>query len=165
MLLPQRKSPRLKGYDYAQEGAYFVTTCVKSRKSFFATIDEKSISLTPAGEMLAYWWQQLPQKYTDVELDYFVVMPNHFHGIVCLNRHQQTLVEPSLSDVMRWFKAMTTNAYIRAVKEQDWQPFEGKLWQRSYHDHIIRTEADLNRIREYVLYNPERWQEDKFYNE
>jgi REP element-mobilizing transposase RayT len=164
MTLPQRKSPRLQGYDYSQEGAYFVTVCTQSRESLFGLITENMITLNPAGTMVQYWWQQLPQVYADVELDLFVVMPNHFHGIVCLNRYLQTTIQTSLPDVMRWFKTMTTNAYIRGVKECQWQPYTGKLWQRSYHDHIIRHEADLNRIREYVLHNPERWQEDKFYN-
>ncbi|GAB1420838.1 hypothetical protein MASR2M15_09620 [Anaerolineales bacterium] len=127
MSLPQRKSPRLYDYDYAQEGAYFVTVCIKSKESSFGLITENTIALKPAGTMIQHWWQQLPQKYGDVELDHFVVMPNHFHGIVCLNRHQQRHVQTSLPDIMRWFKAMTTNAYIRGVKENQWQAFADKL--------------------------------------
>jgi putative transposase len=66
----------------------------------------------------------------------------------------------SLAEVVQWFKTMTTNEYIRGVKQMGWAPFAGKLWQRNYYEHIIRDEADFNIIRAYVLENQERWQED-----
>lgn len=158
-----RKSPRLQGYDYSQEGAYFVTVCVQGRLSLFGCIEYQSFIASPAGRMVAYWWQQLPHKFPDVQLDGWVVMPNHFHGILCINRHGIKNAPTSLPDVMRWFKTMTTNAYIRGVNDDDLQPFVGHLWQRSYHDRIIRDESELNRIRDYVANNPSRWGEDTFH--
>ena len=164
MPLPQRKSPRLKGYDYSQEGAYFVTICTQLRFSLFGTIHESSMILNDAGKMLEHWWKELPNKFSDMQLlDYWVIMPNHFHGIVCLNRSKEQKEISSLPEIIRWFKTMTTNAYIRGVKEYQWQQFPKKLWQRSYHDRIIRNESDLNRIREYVISNPALWQKDIFY--
>jgi putative transposase len=164
--LPQRKSsPRLVGYDYAQEGAYFVTVCVQGRLSLFGNIENQSLTLNPAGEMVNLWWKRLPSRFSDVQLDPWIVMPNHFHGIIYLKRHIGKPICTNLSDVMHWFKTMTTNVYIRGVKARQWQAFDGSLWQRSFHDHIIRNEADLQRIQEYVLYNPSCWQEDTFYVE
>jgi len=154
----QRKSPRLRGYDYSREGAYFVTICQQNRACLFGEITDGELRLNSAGEMLRAWWERLPEKFPALEIDHFVVMPNHFHGIVLLDGGQI-----GLSAAMQWFKAMTTNAYIRGVKEQTWSSFEKRLWQRSYHDHIIRDERGLEMIRGYVLTNPARWSEDTFY--
>ena len=70
---------------------------------------------------------------------------------------------PDLSQVMQWFKTMTTNAYIRGVKNDGWRPFPGKLWQRSFHDRIVRDRDELDRIRRYIVNNPARWEEDNEY--
>jgi len=150
--------------------------------------------LNDAGKMVTQWWTKLPGKFPDVDIDLFVVMPNHFHGIVIINRADIELatvgghprmppdvtgnigttaggyIDPplpqtGLSNAIQWFKIMTTNAYIKGVKHDYWQPFPGKLWQRSYHDHIIRNETSLNKLREYILYNHARWREDTFYSE
>lgn len=71
--------------------------------------------------------------------------------------------EVSLSEVVQWFKTMTTNEYIRGVKQSEWQPFPGRLWQRNYYEHIIRNEIEWNQIREYIQLNPMRWQEDELH--
>ncbi len=157
---PQRKSPRLHGYDYAQAGAYFVTICQQSRACLFGDIADGELRLNPAGEMVRAWWERLPEKFPAVEIDYFVVMPNHFHGIVLLDGKSTTL-----SQAIGWFKAMSTNAYMQGVNERGWTPFERRLWQRSFHDHIIRDERGLEMIRGYVMTNPSRWAEDTFYGE
>ena len=163
--LPQRKSPRLKDYDYSQEGAYFVTVCVQDRLSLFGHVEGDTMTLNPAGESVAYWWQELSNRYEDIQLDLWVVMPNYFHGIVYINRHDTKHVITSLSDALQCFKTMTTNAYIRGVKTGNWKRFNRKLWQGRYHDHIIRNDADLNRIQEYVLTNSARWKTDIFYED
>ena len=155
---PRRKSPRLKGYDYTRNGAYFVTVCVQNRLSLFGNVSGEMMVLNAAGEMVAEMWHNTHEKFTDVQLDHFVVMPNHFHAVVVLHSGGT-----GLPDVMQWFKTMTTNAYIRGVKADHWTPFAGKLWQRSYHDHIIRDEAGLNAIRAYILINPARWSQDAFF--
>ena len=161
--LPRRKLMRLQGYDYSQEGAYFVTICVEHRLHLFGSIQNETMHLNPAGKMIVGWWQKVSEKYPDVELDQWVVMPNHFHGIVVLCRDTPMPRQTALSDVMRWFKSMTTTAYIRGVHAEQWTPFPGSLWQRSYYDHIIRSESDLQRIREYIHQNPTRWHVDKLY--
>jgi len=161
--LPQRKSPRLKDFDYSQEGAYFITICIQDRVSLLGHIDNQIMNYSSAGEMVAQYWNKLPEKYDDIQLDFWVVMPNHFHGILVINRYQNNTVQTSIPVAMKWFKAMTTNAYIRNVKLYDWQRFNKRLWQHSYHDHIIRNEPDLNRIREYVQNNPALWEKDTFY--
>lgn len=159
MTLPQkshsnRRSPRLQEYDYAQNGAYFVTICIQNRVCLFAEPD--TLQLSPAGKMVELVWQQLPTQFPTIELDAFVVMPNHLHGIIVLTQR-----DLGLPDVMQWFKSLTTHEYIKGVKSSHWPAFEGKLWQRSYYDHVVRNDDDLNRIREYIALNPMRWELDE----
>lgn len=161
--LPQRKSPRLKDYDYSEEGTYFVTVCIQDRLSLLGHIHNQNMNDSPSGEVVKQYWIKLPTKYDDIQLDFFVVMPNHFHGIIVINHFENSKMNTSIPDALKWFKAMITNAYIRGVKSHNWQRFNKRLWQQSYHDHIIRNEADLNRIREYVQTNPARWEMDTFY--
>ena len=157
---PQRKSPRLDGYDYSQEGAYFITICVRDRRHLLGHIVKDAMQLNAAGKMVATWWQELEKKFVSISLDAFVIMPNHLHGILLQYDSTQ-----SINDVLRWFKTMTTNAYIKGVKVSEWQAFDRRLWQRSYHDHIIRDELGLRYLREYIIYNPAKWAEDTFYND
>ena len=129
-------------------------------------IEDENINLTDLGKMIEHWWQRIPTKFEKVVLDEYVIMPNHLHGIITMRSHQGRRAEriegncASLSDIMRWFKTMTTNRYITGVKDEGWQPFRGKLWQRNYYEHIVRDESGLNKIREYVRYNPLKWHSD-----
>ena len=109
--------------------------------------------------MVDEWWGKIPAKFPGTSLDYSVVMPNHFHGIIILVQENE-LFSPSLPEIIQWFKTMTTNAYIRGVKEKGWEPFMGKLWQRNYYEHIIRNETELDRIRAYIELNPAAWDKD-----
>ena len=155
---PQRRSPRLKDYDYTCEGAYFVTICVQHRLCLFGDVIDGDLRPSDAGIMVAQWWEKLPDKYADVSLDAYVVMPNHFHGIVAMFRDES---RPSLTRILQWHKTMTTNDYIRGVKQHRWTPFPGKLWQPSFYDHIIRHEESLDKTREYIANNPSQWHLDK----
>lgn len=158
-----RRSIRLKGYDYSQAGCYFVTICVQMRECLFGEIGTGGLHLHDAGLMLEDWWSRLPNKYAGVETDAFIVMPNHIHGILVFNPPEGSLVRECAADlgnVVSWFKTMTTNAYIRGVKEFDWPRFQGTLWQRNYYEHIIRTEDELDSIREYIGNNPAQWASD-----
>ncbi len=113
-----------------------------------------------AGQMVQTWWTELASKFPSVALDEFVVMPNHVHGVIRISEHAN--VPPvSLVRLVAWYKTMTTNAYIRGVKANSWKRFSGTLWQRSFYDHVVRNEEDLNRIRQYILDNPARWAEDQ----
>jgi putative transposase len=163
----RRKSSRLSGYDYSQEGAYFVTVCVQGRQDLLGTIIDATTRLSPAGHMIGKWWSELERKFPSVKIDpYHVVMPNHFHGILF---NSATIASgakgghagPPLQKIVQWFKTMTTNEYIHGVKEHGWPSFKGNLWQRSFYDHVIRDEASLNRIREYIANNPLRWDLDR----
>jgi REP element-mobilizing transposase RayT len=162
---PHRKSPRLIGYDYAQNGAYFVTICQQNRLHLFGSVVDGHMKLNAAGNMIVTYWHELRNKYAFATVEDFVVMPNHVHGIVIIHSDPRPEHNTPLAEVVKWFKIMTTNGYIRGVNNSGWTAFEGKLWQRSYHDHIIRNENEYLTIRNYVRENPARWLEDRFYND
>jgi putative transposase len=182
-----RHSIRLKGYDYSQAGLYFITICIKDRKCLLGKIIDGKMILNDAGLMVEKWYYELKNKYPYIECGEFIVMPNHFHCIVinngsrvpvsigadlCVcpkstNESEHDLGEHAGSPLRRmvqWFKTMTTNEYIRGIKNHGWQPFNGKLWQRNYWEHIIRDEKSHQRISVYILNNPDKWQNDKFHN-
>ncbi len=173
----QRKSIRLKDYDYSQAGGYYVTIVAQGRECLFGEIRAGEMVLNEAGRMILKWWNELPNKFPSITLDAFVIMPNHFHGIilihetvgadlrVCPGAGAHTgapLPRPnaSLSHIIQWFKTMTTNEYIRGIKQSGWLPFAGKLWQRNYYEHIIRDQSDYERIAYYIAVNPTKWDED-----
>ena len=149
--LPQRKSLRLVEYDYAQEGAYFITVCTQQKACLFGDIIGDAMVLNDAGKMVEKVWDAIPEQYPGIETDEFVVMPNHVHGILVITDGL------SLPDVVHRFKSMTTNHYIRGVKQQDWRAFDRKLWQRNYFERVIRHERELHDVRTYIANNPLKW--------
>lgn len=163
---PQRKSPRLQGYDYGQSGAYFVTLCTHLREHLFGAIKEGEMTLSEYGKIAGSLWQGIPDHYPDVELDAFVVMPNHVHGIVVIvplndspsrTGHALSLRKsPSLSNIVGSYKS----AVSREIRS--YQP-DVTVWQSRFHDHIIRNESSLNHIRSYIIHNPQLWEKDTFY--
>ncbi len=170
---PHRRSIRLKGYNYAQEGAYFVTICTQGRACLFGRIEEEAVLLSGAGWMVQTVWESLPRRFSGVELDAYVIMPNHLHGIVVLvgaplvgalaragTRPAPTKTDPALGDIVGAFKSIASNLYIRGVLEAGWLPFHRRLWQRNYYEHIIRNRADLARIRQYINDSPAHWVDD-----
>lgn len=180
--LHHRRSIRLKGYDYAQAGAYFVTINLEHRLCLFGEIKNGAMNLNPAGKMVLRVWEEIPQKYPGVDIDAFVVMPNHIHGIIVLgdllnqldDNHvgvglvptlakgrATTRVAPTLGDVIGGFKSITTNQYIKGVKTQGWPAFNERLWQRNYHERILRDEDELNVRRNYIIHNPLNWNTDE----
>lgn len=181
-----RRSIRLKGRDYSQSGAYYMTICTQNRLCLFGNVINKEMILNDAGNMIEKWWFELPNKFSSVELDCFIIMPNHIHGILFINNNDGTVgvdlrVYPNdaktiiqgrhiglplpthFPTIMQWLQTMITNEYIRNVKNNDWPPFNGKLFQRNYYEHIIRDENDLNRIRQYIINNPANWEKDENY--
>jgi REP element-mobilizing transposase RayT len=175
----------LKGYDYATSGAYFVTICAQERENQFGQIKNGEMELNEAGKMVENWWMDISKRFEGVERDEFILMPNHFHGIVVLvgadrrvcpdgldgpGKLEKTAdkrdlkpgghIGPPLQKILQWFKTMTTNEYLKNVKNHDWPPFPGRLWQRNYYEHVIRNENSLNKIREYIIQNPHRWNFD-----
>jgi len=177
-----RRSVRLTGYDYSQPGYYFVTICTQNGRPLFGEIQKGAMILNDAGKMIGRWWNELKNKYANIEIDEYVVMPNHCHGIinivgtvvgadlcVCPGPEKKgehagsPLQEWPIYKMIQWFKTMTTNEYIRNVKQNHWKPFDGKLWQRNYYEQIVRNETSLQRIRKYIVNNPCQWQQDELF--
>jgi REP element-mobilizing transposase RayT len=151
----------LSNYDYTTPGSYFVTVCVQRRACVLGDIVDGDVELSDVGHMVQTHLKLAVDRYPSVELDAFVLMPNHLHVIFNIGwatgENQDGI---SLSRVMNWFKSATTNEYIRHVKTGDWPRFPGTFWQVDYHDHIVRDQEDLDRIREYIVGNPGRWELD-----
>jgi putative transposase len=244
-LIHHRCSIRLKGYDYSKAGRYFVTICCQDRMCLFGRIENHEMTLNDAGKMIDKWFLEIPLKFPDIAVGAYVVMPNHFHGIIintgiqpavcgdapvgadlcvrpendcirpendcirydndcirndndcirpendcirydndcirndndCIRNDndcirydiggEHTAINPGehvgspLPRVVQWFKTMTTNEYIRGVKNLNWERFNGKLWQRNYYEHIIRDEKSFIAISNYIIANPANWNNDE----
>jgi putative transposase len=163
----RRKSLRLRQYDYSQPGAYFVTICTKDRENRFGEIVDGQMRRNGSGAIVHSCWNDLPVHFPNVGLDAFVVMPNHVHGIIILtddnvgatSRRPNTRAgrpRPYLGNVVAYFKYQSA----KRINEQQNAPGV-PFWQRGYHDHIIRDDRSLDRIREYIVQNPQRWSSDK----
>jgi putative transposase len=209
-----RRSIRLRGYDYATTNPYFVTICAHQGASLFGEVIDPEMHLNLAGQMAEKWWNKLAEKFPRTLTDSVRIMPNHLHAIFVIVGSGLDVVprfgigleeldldgaeendgmvrslkyervsegghvgpplpsgnvpgklsgraRPTLGQMIQWFKTMTTNEYIREVKNSAWPSFAGKLWQRNYYEHIVRNEVSLNRIREYISDNPVRWHLDR----
>jgi putative transposase len=158
-----RRSIRLKGFDYSQAAIYFVTICVQNRECLFGTLSQHQMLLNDAGKMVSEEWLALSARFTAVVLDEFIVMPNHFHGIIYIS--SDAIDRPTLGKIIGAFKSIATDRYILGVKESDWTPFDRRLWQRNYYEHIVRDDATLQQIQQYVRDNPSTWQTDSLHPE
>jgi len=161
-----RRSIRLRGYDYSQAGAYFVTICTNNRECLFGEVVDGEMRWNDAGRMVNKCWYEIPAHFPHVELDAFVVMPNHVHGIIVVGApfmapHDSGAMNqgamnraPTLGGMVRSFKAVAT----RRLRQAGCSAF---AWQRNYYEHIIRNEESLDRIRRYIADNPARWSFDR----
>ena len=159
---PRRKNLRLQGYDYSQHGAYFITICTQGKRSLFGPVGADSIS----ARMLRWVLEKTLDQYTNVSCPDFVIMPNHVHCVLVLDRTgagADMESAPTISDIIQTFKRMSTIEYIRLVKAGDVPAFDKRVWQRSFYDHVIRDEPDYLRIAEYISENPAKWMEDEYY--
>jgi putative transposase len=150
-----RRSIRLGGYDYSSAGAYFITVCVEARRCAFGEVDQDAVKLAPAGEIVRAVWCELPQKYAELELDAFILIPNHLHAIIGICPEfvgARSPRPPSLGTIMGFFKYESTKRVNTGFGTPG-----AKLWQRSYYDHVIRGNRLLDLIREYIETNPRRW--------
>jgi len=156
-MLKQRKSNRLRNYDYSQGGYYFITICTQDRIEWFGKIQNGVIELNENGAIAVKQWIWLGEQYPYVVLDSYAVMPNHFHGIMGINagngRGRSLQKIKSLSELVGAFKT-TSSKLIHRIG------VGGFLWQKSFYDHIIRDELSLNRIRKYIMNNPKQWDTD-----
>jgi len=160
---------RLRQYNYSQPGYYFVTLCVKNRECIFGDVKNDVMILNIYGKIAYQYWMDIPNHYSNILLDKFVIMPNHIHGIIIIkpttNRHMveagaEQCSAPTygnvrknnyglLSKIIKSFKNMCTKQY-RNNHNHIFQ------WQRSYHDHIIRNDLELQRIQQYIIDNPKK---------
>ena len=172
--LHRRHSIRYPGFDYATANAYFVTVCTQDPACLFGEVVDGEIVPSIAGAMVESWWYEVSNAFQGAMLDAHVVMPNHFHGVVFIGAtlapdtphaapggHVTESRGPSLSRIVQWFKTMTTNDYINGVQHHGLPPFRNRLWQRSFHDRIIRGDTELDHIRQYIDANPAAWQHDR----
>lgn len=175
-----RQSIRLKSYDYSSNGAYFVTICVQDKQELFGTIDEGVMHLNRHGQIAQQVWESLPTRFPGTDVDYFVIMPNHVHGIIVRTeeisnihdkpdikeqkytslmkgRLQTYAIAPQrwqlLGEIVRTFKAATS----RLIHKEGCEEF---AWQRNYYESIVRNDAQLTAIRTYIASNPQRWDKD-----
>jgi len=160
-MIHPRKNIRLPYYDYTSKGIYFITICTKDREAYFGTITNGKLLLNDAGEMIEHIWQTIPNRFSSVSLHKYIIMPNHFHAIVEIN-HATTI---QLGSIIGAFKSISTNRYINGVRNQNWKPFEKRLWQRNYYEHVIRNERSYRVLTEYIQNNPLSWEKDMFYRE
>jgi putative transposase len=178
----ERKRNRALWHDYSKPGIYFITICTKDREHYFGKISDKKMELSEIGKIAQQCWEKIPALCSQIELDNYVVMPNHLHGIIIIkngsrNRHNRgdgkecaenkgTGGASSLQEmerrlqrlpvVMGSYKSIVTKMAHKNQKDSDLF----FRWQKSYYDHIIRNKKSLNFIRRYILNNPANWEED-----
>lgn len=158
MALPKRKPNRLKNYDYSQNGAYFITICTKDRQELLwktgARIQQTqdAIPLSAHGVIVDTAIRDIPKYYPCVSLDKYVIMPNHIHMILTIaNEDGRAMRAPTIATVINQLKGHVT------------KQIGGSLWQKLYHDRIIRNEPEYLKIWQYIDTNPLKWEEDCFY--
>ena len=146
-----RRSIRLVGYDSSQSGAYFVTICTQNRECILGEIVDQAMNHNELGNISRLHWQNLERHHPNIEIDESIVRPNHLHGIIIIHESSK-----SISEIIRGFKTFFARQ-INKLLDRKGCP----LWQRDYYEHIIRSEDELNKIRQYILNNPINWNEDK----
>jgi putative transposase len=159
---PRRKSPRLPTFDYSSNGAYFVTTCVQNREPLLSHLEQETVKHSALGMIVKTACFDLPNHYPHVELDAFIIMPDHIHGIIWL--HDMPIVGDGVGDGLR--PSPTRHGLteiVRALKSfsarriNESRGMQGQaFWQRGFYYHIVRVENDLEQIRQYILENPKR---------
>jgi putative transposase len=183
-----RQSIRLKGFDYSVNATYFITICTQNRENLFGEIINDEMKMNNAGIMIEKWYLELQNNYPDIKCGECMIMPNHFHCIlqntgannvgadlcVCPSNNEHNAIQGGcnaiqgehigspLQGIIQWFKTMTTNEYIKMVKQNFLPPFNKRIWQRNYYEHIIRNETELSQIIEYIINNPFNWDIDEY---
>ena len=151
----RRKTVRLAEYDYTSPGAY-LSHCARIRIRIFSGDKGRESPAQRSRRDGMWWWCKIPEKFPNVELDICILMPDHLHGIVIILEPKEEpgqcrggpMCPPGsgagkqrikgLPQIIKWFKTMTTNGYIRGVRQGKWESFDRHLWQRSYYEHVVR---------------------------
>ena len=193
-----RRSVRLIDYDYSQEGLYFVTICVQKWQCIFGEIVDNEMILNKYGQIAHYEWEKTPEIRSNIQLDVFVVMPNHIHGIIVINEDIRDTCENTRRGVLHTptnnkgvcntpsnnkgvcntpsnnkgvcntplrSPSNTIGAIIRGYKSAVSKQLGRSIWQRNYWEHIIRTPQSHQIITDYIINNPSKWENDRFYTE
>ena len=163
-----RRSLRLPGYNYTQPGAYYLTICTYQRQGWFGEVVDGEMRCNRLGDIVYTFWQGLPHRFPHIKLDAFVVMPNHLHGILMITEQGRKSIQfdtpvesfgkpvpGSIPTVVRSFKSAVTTR-INLMRPASSTP----VWQRNYHESIIRIESGLDRVRQYIINNPCQWASD-----
>lgn len=182
-MMRTRKKVRIKDYDYATPGAYFVTICTLDRQSLFGDVGAgpcagPQMVLNDIGKMVGSVWKKIPERFPQITLDEFIIMPNHIHGIIWIQNYAMnfnvgaplvgardadsragTRPAPTLGAIVGAFKSISTVEFIRGIRTQKWTGAK-KIWQRGYHERIIRNETELFETRKYITQNPLKWHLD-----
>ena len=167
---PRRRSTRLSRFDYARQGAYFVTLCTRNRACLFGDIQNGEMRLNETGELANKMWNEIPTHFPHVEIDASVIMPNHLHGVIVIPHapvgatHASPLPsgppKRSLGAIIGAYKSAVSRHANRLGLLSGLGLSRRSIWQRNYYDHVIRDDASLARIRQYIADNPFRWPED-----
>jgi len=179
-----RRSIRLRGYDYSSPGEYFITICTQNRELFLGDVVNGEMVLNDIGVIARDFWNRIPERYEHVVLDAFVVMPNHIHGIICIEYHpghpagaihpvgaihelplrdgnsgpetyRKQRRQMLLSKIIGWYKMNVAKQANILLNNSG-----NRFWQRNYYEHIIRNEKSLHRIKDYIINNPAQWDDD-----
>ncbi len=181
-------STRLKHWDYRNNGAYFITICTANREPYFGAIINQTIALNAIGVLAEQFWMDIPNHFPFVTLGNFVIMPNHMHGILIIDRtHGNRVNNVGAGDTVETLHCnASTNPNTKNQQMAKISPKSGSIstivrsyksvvtkharkihadfgWQTRFHDHIIRNNTSFNNIQNYILENPLRWEKDKFY--
>ena len=185
-------STRLQQWDYGWNGSYFVTICTQNRKCYFGNINNcrdaiyrvSDYHISEIGKITGKYWLQIPKQFPFVRLGYHIVMPNHVHDIIIIDNQNENrdemntptenrdamnristggitgnnnpMLHENLSRIIRWYKGVVTFR-ARSINKDF-------AWQSRFHEHIIRNEKSYNDISEYIVNNPQKWHDDKFYD-
>jgi len=155
--LPVRKKNRLKNYDYSQTGCYFITICTKDAHELLGEIDVSVGAncvrprLSEYGSLVENEISSLSNRYDSIEITNHVVMPNHIHILLVIENRGRTQFAPTVSRIVKQFKGAIT------------KQIGFSIWQKSFHDHIIRNKSEYCRIWHYIDQNPAKWMEDCYY--
>lgn len=180
----QRKSIRLSDYDYSVPSWYYITICTYGRRKLFGEINNGKMIMNKFGNVVEEEWIRTKVIRKNVDLDYYVIMPNHLHGIIIIEQSienvgatrrvaqkeedgaiqriaptKQRLISNSLGSIIGQFKSKVTEKLREISGNSDF-----KIWQRNYYEHIVRNEIDLQNIRQYISLNPLKWEIDEYYN-
>jgi putative transposase len=166
----RRRSIRLKDFDYTAGALYFVTICADRTRCIFGRVVDGETRLNLLGRIVEDEWTKSLELRRHIDLDAYVIMPNHFHAIVALfdqgarsaplrgKRLQDGMQEKSLASLIAGFKASATRRAAAALPR-----LRTPIWQRNFYEHVVRDDRDLERIRGYVEANPARWEEDSYH--